>query len=100
MSRTLIIRYRTRPEVADENSRLVEAVYALLAELGPSDFSYSTYRLADGVTFVHIARLNGAENPLQTLPAFAEFQREIAQRCVEQPATSEATVVGSYSPRT
>ena len=96
----MIIRYRTWPEAAEENSRLVEAVYASLTELAPSDFSYSTYRLADGVTFVHIARLGGAENPLLTLPAFAEFQRDLAQRCVEQPAPSEATVVGSYSPTT
>ncbi len=98
MSKTLIIRYQTRPEAAEENCRLVEAVYASLAELGPSDFSYSTYRLADGVTFVHVARLSGTGNPLLTLPAFAEFQRELAQRCVEQPVASEASVVGSYSP--
>jgi hypothetical protein len=45
---------------------------------------------------VHVAQLAGAENPLSTLPAFAEFQRGLAQRCVEQPAPSEATVVGSY----
>jgi hypothetical protein len=94
----MIISYRTRPEMAEENSRLVQAVYASLAELAPSDFSYSTYRLADGVTFVHIARLGRTENPLLTLPAFAAFQQDLAQRCVEQPAPSEATVVGSYSP--
>lgn len=98
MSKTLIIRYRTRPEAADENSRLVEAVFASLAELKPIDFWYTTYRLADGVSFVHVARLDGPENPLTTLPAFAEFQRELAQRCVERPAPSEATVVGSYAP--
>lgn len=95
-SRTLIIRYRTRPEAAEENDRLVAAVFDSLAELKPSDFSYTTYRLADGVSFVHIARLDGTENPLATLPAFAEFQRDLSQRCVEQPAPSEATVVGSY----
>jgi hypothetical protein len=95
-NRTLIIRYQTRPEAADENSRLVEAVFSALAELKPTDFSYTTYRLADGKTFVHIARLDGTDNPLATLPAFAEFQRDLVQRCVEQPAASEATVVGSY----
>lgn len=94
----MIIRYRTRPEVAEENCRLVEAVYASLAELAPSDFAYSTYRLADGVSFVHVARLSGEGNPLQMLPAFAEFQREVARRCVEQPVASEASVIGSYSP--
>ena len=97
-SRTLIIRYQTRPDAAEENSRLVEAVFDGLAELSPSGFAYTTYRLADGVSFVHIARLDGTENPLAALPAFAEFQRDLAHRCVERPAPSEATVVGSYAP--
>ena len=96
MSRTVVVRYRTRPDAAEENARLVADVYTALAEVEPDDFRYATYRLADGVTFVHVARLAGTENPLATLPAFAEFQRELAQRCVEQPAPSEATVVGSY----
>lgn len=95
--RTLIIRYQTRPDAADENARLVKAVFDSLAQLRPSDFSYATYRLADGVSFVHIARLDGTENPLTTLPAFAEFQRDLAHRCVEQPAPSRATLVGSYA---
>ena len=96
MSRTAVVRYRTRPEAADENARLVEAVYAALAALGPSDFAYATYRLDDGVTFVHVAHLGDGENPLATLPAFAEFQRGLEQRCVEQPDPRAATVVGSY----
>jgi hypothetical protein len=58
--------------------------------------TYTTYRFADGVAFVHVAHLFGIENPLATLPAFAEFQRELAQRCVEPPAPSEVTVAGSY----
>jgi len=92
----VIVRYRTRPEAAEENARLVQDVFAALAEVKPDGFKYTTYRLADGVTFVHVASLDGAENPLTTLPAFAEFQREIAHRCVEQPAPSNASVVGSY----
>jgi len=96
MSKTVVVRYRTRPDAADENASLVQAVFASLAEIGPGDFRYTTYRLADGVTFVHVARFAGTDNPLATLPAFAEFQRELAQRCVEQPAPSEATIVGSY----
>ena len=96
MSKNVIVRYRTRPEVADENARLVEAVFAELAEVDPGDFHYTTYRLDDGVTFVHVARFEGQENPLATLPAFAEFQRDLVGRCAEQPAPSDATVVGSY----
>jgi hypothetical protein len=99
MSRTSVIRYRTRPEAAEENQRLVEAVYAALGEAKPSGLEYATYRLDDGVTFVHIARLPDTENPLAALPAFAEFQRELLDRCVERPAPSAATVVGSYRDR-
>ena len=90
------MRYKTRPEAADENARLVAAVYAALAEADPGDFRYITYRLADGVTFVHVAHQDGETNPLTTLPEFAEFQRELGARCVEQPDPTAATVVGSY----
>ena len=92
----LVVRYRTRPEAAEENARLVEAVCASLKAAEPHDLVYATYRLADGVTLVQVARRRDAENPRATLPAFAEFQRGLKQRCVEQPAPSEATVVGSY----
>jgi hypothetical protein len=95
MSKTVVVRYRVRPEVADENARLVEEVYAALAELDPPDFRYVTYRLGDGVSFVHVAH-HGEPNPLASLPAFAEFQRELLQRCIEPPAPTEATVIGSF----
>ncbi|SRR6266542_688158 len=99
LSRNSVIRYRTRPDAAEENVRLVEAVYAALAEARPPDFEYATFRLDDGATFVHVARLPDNENPLAALPAFADFQRGLAERCVEQPAPSGATLVGSYPDR-
>ena len=55
MSRTLVVRYRTTPETADENARLVADVYAALAAVAPADFRYATYRLGDAVSFVHVA---------------------------------------------
>ncbi len=96
MSRAVVVRYRTTPEAADENARLVSSVYAALAKTAPADFRYATYRLADGVTFVHVAEHQGDVNPLTSLPEFAEFQRDLAQRCAELPVPSDATIVGSY----
>ncbi|MBA3841804.1 MAG: hypothetical protein H0X39_04150 [Actinobacteria bacterium] len=96
MSTHTIVRYRTTPEAADENARLVADVYAALAELDPDDFRYTTYRLTGGVSFVHVAQSDGDTNPLQSLPAFAEFQRDLQARCVEPPAPTQASVVGSY----
>jgi len=96
MSKTVIVRYRTRPYSADENARLIKAVLSAVTAVGPADFQYAIYRLADGVTFVHVARHGGDENPLVDLPEFVEFTRELGQRCAEPPAPSEATLVGSY----
>jgi len=96
MSKTVIVRYRTRPDSADENARLIKAVLSAVTAVGPADFQYAIYRVADGVTFVHVARHGGDENPLVDLPEFVEFTRELGQRCAEPPAPSEATLVGSY----
>jgi hypothetical protein len=96
MTRTAIVRYQTHPEAAEENARLVADVYAALAEIDPGGFQYETHRLADGVTFVHVVHQDTPDNPLTTLPAFATFQRDLAQRCVVPPAASETTIVGSY----
>jgi hypothetical protein len=96
MARTLIVRYQTHPQAAEENARLVEAVFAALAEQAPDGFDYSAYRLADGVSFVHVARLDSDDNPLSGLPAFAEFQRGLPERCVQPPEPSAASVVGRY----
>jgi hypothetical protein len=45
---------------------------------------------------MHVARLPDTENPLAVLPEFIEFQRELLDRCVEQPDPRAATVVDSY----
>ncbi len=96
MSKTVIVRYTTRPDAAEENQRLMEQVSAQLAGEDPGGLRYTTFRLADGVTFVHVVVVAGAVNPLGRTTAFAAFQREIGARCVEPPVTTEATLVGSY----
>ena len=96
MSKTVIVRYKTRADAADENQRLVQQVFAELAADDPGGLRYATFRLADGVTFVHVATVEGESNPLQKVSAFAEFQRDIAARCVEPPDAADATMVGSY----
>jgi hypothetical protein len=91
------VRYRTHPDRADENQALVEKVYAELAGSRPEGFRYLTVRLDDGVSFVHVADCaEGADNPLASCAAFAEFQREIADRCEEGPVATQGTLVGSY----
>jgi hypothetical protein len=96
MGRTVVVRYKTSAEAAQENQHRVEQVFAELAANDPGGLRYATFRLADQVTFVHIAVLDADDNPLSRSAAFAAFQEGLADRCVEPPAPSEATIVGSY----
>jgi hypothetical protein len=93
---TKVIRYTTKPEFADTNAGLIEAVFAELAESKPEGLHYTAFRLDDGVTFLHVATVDGEDNPLSHSAAFAEFQSGIGGRVAEGPAQSDATVVGSY----
>lgn len=99
MRRTVVVRYQVHPDAAEENQRLVQQVYAELASTDPGGLWYATYRLADGVTFIHVATVTGEENPLNTTAAFARFQEGLAERCAQPPAPSAATIVGSYATR-
>jgi hypothetical protein len=95
--RTVLVRYKTLEAEAETNARLVRAVFEELNAKSPVGLRYATFRLADGVTFVHLATLEVAgQNPLNTLPAFQAFQENIKARCVEPPVVSELSVVGSY----
>jgi hypothetical protein len=70
-------------------------VYAELAGSDPGGLRYATFRLADGVSFIHIAVIDD-ENPLERSSAFAAFQRQLADRVIDPPAAVGATLVGSY----
>ncbi len=96
MTTTKVIRYRTKPEHADENERLIREVFAELAKQDPDGLHYATFRLDDGVSFVHVAVLDGEENPLTSSPAFAAFQAGIGERCAEGPIPADATAIGNF----
>jgi len=93
---TKVIRYRTKPEHADENERFVRDVFAELAEQIPEGLHYAAFRLDDGVSFLHLAVIDGEVNPLTTSAAFAAFQAGIADRVAEGPNPADATAIGSY----
>lgn len=93
-----VIRYKTKPGRGDENQRLVENVYAELAERDPGGIRYVTLRLEDGLTFIHVFMTDTEDrpSPLGTIAAFNEFQKDLTERCSEQPVAQAMTVVGSY----
>ena len=60
------------------------------------DLRYIAIRLDDGVSFLHVAVLEGDHNPLAALPAFGEFLSAISERCTAGPAPAHGTVVGEF----
>jgi hypothetical protein len=84
--KTVMVRYETEADYAETNARLVHAVFDELRARAPGGFRYTTYRLPDGVSFVHLATLDVLEqNPLTGLASFQTFQAELKQRCVKHP---------------
>jgi hypothetical protein len=96
MKRTLI-RYKTRPEMADKNAELVTAVFAELKAAQPGGVRYMTLRLEDD-TFIHFVESTAEDGStaLPKLAAFQAFQSGIRDRCVELPMPRGATIVGNY----
>jgi len=96
MKRTLV-RYKTRPEKADDNQRLIEKVFEELRAKSPAGLRYLALRLADG-SFVHFVTNDGGEggSSLAELEAFRAFQGGIKERCDEPPLACGASIIGNY----
>jgi hypothetical protein len=96
--KTTVVRYQAKPDRADENQRLIEAVFADLDRYEPEGFTYKVFRLDDGVSFMHVVIEHDVENPssLQDVPAFQVFVTDIGDRCDVPPLATGATIVGGY----
>jgi hypothetical protein len=93
--RRVMVRYTIKAERVAENEQLVRAVYEELDRAQPDGLHYATFKLNDGVTFIHLATHEN-ENPLQQVEAFQRFQQGIRDRCDEPPAVAQLEEIGSY----
>ncbi|MGH2978603.1 MAG: hypothetical protein ACRDLQ_03070 [Solirubrobacterales bacterium] len=79
------------------NEALVRAVFDELHRTRPAGFGYATFKLDDGVSFVHIVEERDDDrNSLADVNAFAEFREGIRDRCDEPPVATELHEVGSF----
>jgi hypothetical protein len=93
-----MIRYKVQPGRADENEALVKAVYEQLNREKPDGgLHYATFRLPDGVSFMHVVfETDQPGRILGEVAAFRAFTADIESRCEEPPVVTELTLVGSY----
>lgn len=94
--KTIVVRYRLKPERVAEHEALLAAVFVELEANAVAGVEYRALKLDDGVTFVHVADVAGAKNPLVELPAFQAFTRDIAARCAEPVVSSPARTLGRH----
>jgi hypothetical protein len=93
----VMIRYKVKPECAQENEQLIRAVYEELRSTAPAGLRYATFRMDDGVSFVHIAsNETDGPTPLREIAAFQRFQQNVGERCVEPPVSVELHEIGSF----
>ncbi len=94
----IMVRYKVKPDKTKENEDLIAKVFAQLDRDKPDGLRYASFKLEDGVSFVHIVSLETADgsNPLGKLDAFKAFTAQIKDRCEQLPVPSELSEVGSY----
>jgi hypothetical protein len=96
--RHVMVRYTTRADQADENARLITEVFESLQRSAPPGLSYASYRLDDGVSFVHVASIADPDkNPLRQLAEFNTFTAGVRDRCEVLPVTTVLTQLGQYA---
>ena len=92
-----MVRYRIQPDRVAENETLVRAVYEQLNRERPDGLHYATFKLPDGVSFVHVVfETDQPGRILGEVAAFKAFTADIASRCDEPPVVTEVTLVGAY----
>ena len=94
----LMVRYKVKPERAAENEAYIARVFEQLDREKPGGLRYASFKLEDGVSFVHIVSHEATDgrNLLSDLSAFKTFAAGVKERCEEPPIVAELSEIGSY----
>ena len=94
--RQVMVRYKVKPERLAENEELIRAVFEEMHRTAPAGLRYATFKLDDGVSFVHLAVIEDGTSPLANVKAFTEFKSHLDDRADEGPVFAELDQIGSY----
>ena len=93
----VMVQYKVKPDQTEKNEALVRAVYDELQRTEFAGLRYVTFKLDDGVTFVHLAVETGdGERSLADVKAFQEFRKDLGERCEVAPVATGLSEVGSF----
>jgi hypothetical protein len=92
-----MVRYTVAPDHVARNEELLSALFAELDELRPDGLRYEAFKLADGVSFVHlVSHDKPGYGPVPPLPALTAFHAGLHERCEQSPVRTELTKLGSW----
>ncbi len=94
----VMVRYKVKADRAAENERYITSVVEQLKRERPAGLRYASFKLDDGVSFVHLAMTDAddGKNPLSQVKAFKAFQRDVDDRCEEAPVVTDLREIGSF----
>ena len=90
-----LVRYRAKPDQADENQRLSAAVFGELQQKAPAGLRYAVFRLPDD-TFVHLASLEDGATPCPPWKRSAPSERRARALRRAAAGRSSRSLVGNY----
>src|SRR5215207_1561793 len=95
--RRVLVRYKVKSDRVAEHEQLVAGVFEELQRERPAGLRYETFKLDDGVSFVHVAvHETESSSALTELRAFKAFTANIKERCEEPPVSTRLNAVGAY----
>lgn len=94
----VMVRYKVKPDRSGENEALIREVFKELQAAQPAGLAYASFKLDDGVSFVHIASIETSDgsNPLTGTDAFKKFVGDIKDRCDEPPVATTLSEIGAF----
>ncbi len=98
MNTQKIIRYKLKSDRVAENEERIKAVFRQIHDKKPAGVRYAVYKLADGVSFVHMITYDpeAAHQPVTNRSAFQEVPAQARDRFEELALASDAEDIGSY----
>ena len=92
-----MVRYTVAPDQVAHNEELLRALFAELGEQRPDGLRYEAFKLADGVSFVHlVSHDKPGRGPVPHLAALKAFHAGLHERCEQRPVRTELTELGAY----
>jgi hypothetical protein len=93
----MMIRAKLKPESVSEVEAAAEKMFAAIDAVRPDGVQYASMRLPDDVSAVVLLALDdGADNPLEAISEFREFQEQLPGWLAEPPIVDLLSVIGSY----